>query len=429
MYRRGWGWLVGLVLVGGGVYLSIFHGSRGRAPSERGPSSRSGTASVSESSPDLDSHYVLAVTRYSSALQEEEIWVLALGAEPEVVARFPGQLPMWSPDGSRLAIGRRDGDGPTQVWTCDPLGDAARPVTDTDMSEGMASHEAWSPDGRRIYYTSGYGETSPNLWAHDLESNAAMAVSQAGPYYAYVRPSPDGEWIAATQMAIHSPGRRVGVVVMATDRPTHRPFIDPGEWASLVGWSSDSKWVYIQTVTGATETKMELIDEEVLEAAKALAGAEAGLAIATIFEKAGVRIDLERVTRDGKTREVIVEGDPMILEATCGPDGTLAYTSVTSGDDRLTLIPGPGRGEMRLGPMADQGFDIQFSPDGKLIACLYASDGKTPRDAEVSGLVVCDLATGDERLVLPTDDDWVSTLFDWRPVVPASGLPDGWSGE
>jgi len=100
--------------------------------------------------------------------------------------------PRWSPDGSRIAIGRWRQGGFYDVVILDDRGSVVAQVTDdraVDMTPG------WSPDGRYVLFSSDRTGI-PNLYAYDTQGGRLMQVTSVltGAFQPDV--SPDGRWIA-----------------------------------------------------------------------------------------------------------------------------------------------------------------------------------------------------------------------------------------
>ncbi len=64
--------------------------------------------------------------------------------------RVYDDLPVFSPDGSRIAFVRQVGDKPAELWAMDADGSGGHRVT-TDL--GVAERVSWSPDSKRIAYS------------------------------------------------------------------------------------------------------------------------------------------------------------------------------------------------------------------------------------------------------------------------------------
>ncbi|QQQ79091.1 S9 family peptidase [Saccharothrix sp. 6-C] len=121
-------------------------------------------------------------------------------------------------------------------------------------------------------------------------------------------------------------------------------------------------------------------------------------------------------TLDGPPRHVEVAGS--VRRCVWRPDGTrlLVLTDPDGGEDHRLAEVDPGTGEVRW-LVAEDGVRCEigtphgsngrpYSPDGALLA--YASNA---RDREVFDVLVRDLRTGDERIVLPGDDRYLPIGF------------------
>lgn len=104
--------------------------------------------------------------------------------------------PAWSPDGTRIAWLRSDGDEVPGLWVMDADGSGKRRLVDLPFSIATsAATLAWSPDATRIYYTKPgvvRGAAVVNdLWAWDLAGGREVRLT-SGLRARDPHPSPDG---------------------------------------------------------------------------------------------------------------------------------------------------------------------------------------------------------------------------------------------
>ena len=70
-------------------------------------------------------------------------------------------LPVWTPDGRRIAFESQRADGHFDIWVMDSDGSALRQLT-TDPGDENAP--TWSRDGQRIYFSSDRGGGRDIWW-------------------------------------------------------------------------------------------------------------------------------------------------------------------------------------------------------------------------------------------------------------------------
>src|SRR4051812_552852 len=96
----------------------------------------------------------------------------------------------WSPDGTRLAVSRRGGDGDVRAFTAE-----GRELWRAEY-EGEAIHGlAWSPDGRSI----AAGGTRLLALLMDAASGTAVRWLEGTRHISGLGWSPDGAWLACAR--------------------------------------------------------------------------------------------------------------------------------------------------------------------------------------------------------------------------------------
>ena len=101
-----------------------------------------------------------------------QLWRVALdgSSEPRRITRgFSDGAPRFSPDGTRIAFLRSDGENPAQLHIVDPSGGEAVPATDEKLG---ASTFQWSPSGTALAYTARRAEDGRYGTVKDLGSGA-----------------------------------------------------------------------------------------------------------------------------------------------------------------------------------------------------------------------------------------------------------------
>ncbi len=111
----------------------------------------------------------------------------------------PEYQPAWSPDGTRIAFVRSDGNGFSQdlyLMNADGTG-----ATRLASGAGILAHPTWSPDGSRIAFT-GFDGTAFGIFVMNRDGTDLTEVfSEPGWVAEYPAWSPDGTKIAFTKWA------------------------------------------------------------------------------------------------------------------------------------------------------------------------------------------------------------------------------------
>jgi Tol biopolymer transport system component len=138
----------------------------------------------------------VAVTIVDYSKSTADLWVSDVSRSlPTRLTFGPGYscCAVWSPDGSRIAFGRRDGK--LYRKNADGTGDEEPlPVTGTNPTP-----TSWSHDGRYLLYTMPNAQGLPDIWALPLEGHSKpfpFLSTPAEEMYGVF--SPDGRWVAYT---------------------------------------------------------------------------------------------------------------------------------------------------------------------------------------------------------------------------------------
>ena len=138
--------------------------------------------------------------------ETSELWVVpAAGGPLRPLASGDATLPSWSPNGHRVAFGRRFGrSGRGGIETISPNGGPAVPLTDGSFRDWGPT---WAADGRHVYFSSDRGG-SMNLWriAVDERSGkpigAPIPVTTPAPFAAHASAAAGGRRIAYTSSLV-----------------------------------------------------------------------------------------------------------------------------------------------------------------------------------------------------------------------------------
>lgn len=113
---------------------------------------------------------------------------LEKGTSVRITSDF-GQLPVWSPDGSRVAY---SGQGGINIKAASGLGDA-----ETVLRSGANFPHSWSPDGRYIIFLRRGLKSRFDMYALSLEGERTESLLLNSPANEQTpQLSPDGKWLA-----------------------------------------------------------------------------------------------------------------------------------------------------------------------------------------------------------------------------------------
>ena len=135
-----------------------------------------------------------------------DVYLLSGDADSVALSDSAGdeRFPVWSPDGSTIAVGRREANGTIDVWVMDADGAAQRRIYDSGsiFLDGIA----WHPDGEMIYVNRGYFDGPGNMglkviavFVDGPETQSGVGVERLwDTHYTYSGPTltRDGERVA-----------------------------------------------------------------------------------------------------------------------------------------------------------------------------------------------------------------------------------------
>lgn len=154
-------------------------------------------------------------------------------------------LPVWSPDGTRLAFMSTRGFAlgslgpfPGHIYIAAVDGTGARPVTSDPLTSSLGP-QAWSPDGRSLLLSRAAGDARPDLVLLDLETGQerTLAEGEEGEYGADF--SHDGRWIAFHVESADASR----IEIMRVDGAERRVVVAGAGFRYGPRWSPDDRWL------------------------------------------------------------------------------------------------------------------------------------------------------------------------------------------
>jgi serine/threonine protein kinase len=178
-------------------------------------------------------------------------WLDASGGLQPLLAK-PGNYkdPFFSPDGTRLALGARDG-GSEDTWIYDWKRDTMTRLT---FGPGRAIHAIWFPDGRHLVYLGDDGL----FWMRADGSGKPQRLTQTSGGDLPTSFTPDGKWLTA--------GRSIWPVQgdpeqwrLGNPEPVHHTqagyayaaFSPDGHWLAYASTESGRSEIYVRAFPGA----------------------------------------------------------------------------------------------------------------------------------------------------------------------------------
>jgi len=156
-----------------------------------------------------------------------------------------------SPDETRLAFSRMDGDPDVYVY------DLKRGTMQRLTFDGQSASPVFSPDGKRIVYGSAAGANTSNLWMISADgSGQAERLTHSEFRQLPYSWSPDGSMLAFTEIHPETRGD-VYIISMEADHST-RPLVNSKFTENMPQISPNGKWIaYISSESGTSEVYVQ----------------------------------------------------------------------------------------------------------------------------------------------------------------------------
>jgi serine/threonine-protein kinase len=174
------------------------------------------------------------------------------------VAGKPYRTPRFSPDGRRLAMTIRRGDGTNNgdVWTYDFASEGVNRLT----FDGLSISPSWKPDGRTIVFA--HRELGKPDEVYSVPADASVTAQH---YFTWAKGAYEAAFTRDGKRIIYRVDGGVGgrdVLVAPVDSPTavHPLLASPFE-EYMIALSPDDKWLaYVSDATGRPEVYLRRVD-------------------------------------------------------------------------------------------------------------------------------------------------------------------------
>jgi Tol biopolymer transport system component/polyisoprenoid-binding protein YceI len=175
--------------------------------------------------------------------EPDQIYVLdtARSGRPKQLtdASFTATLwPTWSPDGSKLAFARSEGES-SSIWVMNANGKNARALTEDDLVEETTftpdEFPTWSPDGERIAFTSFLPDGNDDIFVMNANGSSPTRLTNGPEYDADPDWSPNGELLAFS--------RDGDIYTMRPDGSDVRQLSRGSARDGAPAWSGDGRWL------------------------------------------------------------------------------------------------------------------------------------------------------------------------------------------
>jgi TolB protein len=308
-----------------------------------------------------------------------------VGSAVTLVAFNPVQQPF-----SDFSI--NPGTDNVEIWTMAADGSAQTRLLGAYGDGVDYSLPVWSPDGSRIAYTTWTNEggvpqnlrnedQTSAIWSMAADGSDGRLVAEGAPDQAWIPAwSPDGEWIAYT---LTPQGRQPAAAAGPQEN------VAPGQVGPPSAAPGSSIWIVHPDGTGGRRLTFEGVD------AVGAAWSPDGRRIAFVVSAGGGTSDIHvaTVTEAGLEDERAVAADPANdWGPAWSPDrDVLAFTSNRSGNDEIWVVPADGGPLTQLTDNGAGDWVPAWSPDGTRIAFVsdrtgdaevwsMAADGSDPRN-------------------------------------------------
>jgi Tol biopolymer transport system component/polyisoprenoid-binding protein YceI len=145
--------------------------------------------------------------------------------------------PTWSPDGSKLAFVRSEGDS-SGIWVARANGKNARPLTQDDLLEGALTPDefpTWSPNGKKIAYNSFLADGNDDIFVMNADGSGQTRLTRGPEYESDPDWSPNGRRIAFS--------RDGDIYLMSPDGSNVRRLTRGSARDGAPAWSRDGRWL------------------------------------------------------------------------------------------------------------------------------------------------------------------------------------------